>query len=177
MRLQLHWENINSNILLIFFIFLISESFSSTEDLTNISSCICSESSSFCISSATCPKNIHFYVDFNSHSPVDKYSKAWISEENITTGFGRRNQGKSIKLAPSSNVQINSLEKFQGEGFSVMFWIRMQGKTPYTFSSILSISLNKSPFPSDNDKGIFFEIISNIKRIISHSYLINLKRN
>lgn len=131
-------------------LFLISPLYNSSSSPTKISTCLCSESSSNCFSSPTPPFSLLFSADFNTVSPVDKYSLAWVSEENVTNSFGRKNKGKSLLFSPSSSVKINSLNSFQGEGISLSIWIRMSGAYPYTFSSILSIASLTSPF-SEND--------------------------
>ena len=127
-----------------------------TKEPTKISSCLCSESSSLCYSSASCMSSVLFYVDFNTLSPVDKFSKAWIFEDQVNNSFGRMNKGKSLLLNPSSSVDINAFNSFKGEGISVLLWIKMSGSFPYTFSSILSIKSNSSPFPKDTDQSILY---------------------
>lgn len=152
MRLQKHRRTYTLLICLLLLRLTQNSKKSTIADLTNIDSCICSESADHCLSSSSAPKDILFFINFNLNSSVDVYSKAWISEENIENAFGKKYTGKSISFGPNSSVKINSLEMFKGEGISVTVWLRMSTALPFQFSSILSVLINKSPFSEEDGK-------------------------
>ena len=139
-------------VLLASFAFLTCQETSSDHTLTDVSRCICSESGSLCMASATAPKGLILHADFDSVSPVDKYSQAWISEHSVRTAFGRKNVGKSVEFSRHSRMSISTLHEFKAQTVSMQMWLRMKTKLPYAFSSILTLDLTRSPFASKEDQ-------------------------
>ena len=131
---------------LVVLIYLISLSSSSIRPLTNIKNCVCANSLKNCISVAKSPLNILSYCSFNTHSPLDNYGNSYVRESHVSTSFGRRNQGKSLKFAGNSKVVVTSLKAGEISGITAVFWIKMGGRMPYVYSSIAQIAAAKTPF-------------------------------